>query len=445
MKKIYYLLSSFIISIILLFGIQNKVFATSVSINASGKSIEKGQTITLNADIKDASSWQLDLSTTGGSLSKYDSRVGNTDSGNNESKTVKIGTFSANEAGTYTITLSGYVVDGVSLSRVSASGNVKITVTDPAPPPAQTQTPTQPQQPEQPQQPQTPVVEETPKFTNTNKTMYASKDNMNLRATWSTSSAATTVNKGTELTVTGTSTNKVNNYVWYRVKYNGKTLYVASNLLTATKPEEQLTEQPTEQPTEDEPLEVQNEDETSGIGEEANNGLKTLQIEGLTLSPSFNPNIYEYRVIVKKDINELPIKAIPALEGATVTIAGNDLQEGENLITILVYNENNDPVTYQITTNKNTLNLAETDKMLSEGTLQAKRNVIIFISTLGGGIVALIILMIIKNKTINNEYEDERIEEQFTNKEESVENTQAETVQEEIIQDKKEKKKGKHF
>jgi len=216
----------------------------------------------------------------------------------------------------------------------------------------------------------------------------------------------------------------------------------------SVQPEEQPeepVEKPVEQPTEDEPLDTKNEDETSESGEEINDGLKSLEIEGGTLSPSFSPNVYEYRVIVKKDLSELPINAIPALEGATVTIAGNDLQEGENLITILVYNENNDPVTYQITTNKNTLNLAETDKMLSEGTLQAKRNVIIFISTLGGGIVALIILMIIKNKTINNEYEDERIEEQFTNKEESVENTQAETVQEEIIQDKKEKKKGKHF
>ena len=184
--------------------------------------------------------------------------------------------------------------------------------------------------------PETTVVDEKPNFTSTNKKMYASKDNMNLRATWSTESEATRVDKGTELTVTGTSSNKVNGYIWYRVLYNGKTLYVASNLLTDTKPEE------TEEPTEEEAKEETPVEESTAIDEkdeeiEVKDGLKSLEIEGLTLSPAFSPDVYEYRVIVKKDISELPINAIAEREDSSITIAGNNnLAEGESLITILV-------------------------------------------------------------------------------------------------------------
>ena len=92
------------------------------------------------------------------------------------------------------------------------------------------------QKPETTPKPETPVVTE-PKFTDVNKTMYSTGE-INLRASWSTSSAATLIDKGTELKITGTSSEKVNGYVWYRVNYNGTTKYVASYLLTNTKPEE---------------------------------------------------------------------------------------------------------------------------------------------------------------------------------------------------------------
>jgi len=470
MKKIYYILSSFIISIILLLGLQGKLYAATATINATETEMKKGETVTINANIESASSWELDVTTTGGNLTKLDSRAGTTESGNNEPKTiVKIGTFTASEAGTYTITLSGYVVDGESLTRVPVSGNVKISVADPTP---VTSTPDPAPEPETPTtnnpEPEKPKVEEKPNFTDANKTMYASKD-INLRESWSTSSKATAIEEGTELKVTATSKNKVNGYVWYKVSYEGKTLYVASNLLTSTKPEEPKEEQPAEEPQEEpaeenptEVAEVKEDDKTAVVKA----GLSSLKVEGLTLSPAFSPDVYEYRVIVKKDISELKVDAVPAVEGATVTIAGNtDIQEGENLITIVVYNAKNEvEATYQITTNKSTLDLTETDEMLRIGTKEARRNLIIFIIALVMIIIALVVVMVLKQKHKNYDENEEKQEEQdiekFTDDEQTVENlsekdTQKEDTKQEIPKEelsheeiripRREKRKGKHF
>lgn len=436
MKKIYYILSGLIISIILILGLQSKAYAATATISASKSEIEKGNSVNINANINNASSWELNITATGGNLNKLDSRVGNTDSGNNESKTVTIGTFTASEAGTYTITLSGYVVDGESLSKATVSGTVQVTVKDPAPV-------VQEPQPE----PQKPAVEETPNFTNANKTMYASKD-INLRASWSTNSKATSIDKGTELAVTGTSTNKVNGYVWYRVTYNSQTLYVASSLLTSEKPQEEQVEEPEETPNEEEPAVIDENNENVELKE----GLKSLEIDGVTLSPKFDPNIYEYRVILKENITELDVNAITTSEDATITIAGNDnLQEGENLIIIVVYNAKDEvQATYQITVNKNTLDLTDTDNLLQEGTQTAKRNLIIFIVILTIAIIGLIVVIVLKRKNANDdEYEDE-LDEEFTNAEGNVENieeqiNEEEQIEEEIRRPRREKRKGKHF
>jgi len=129
-KKIYSIIS-ILISIILIFSLRTKVFAASATMSASSTKIEPGKTVTITADIKSAASWQLDVSTTGGTLKKNDSRVGNTESGNNEDKTVTLGTFTTDKEGTYKITLSGYVIDGDTLSKTDASGEVSIVVENP--------------------------------------------------------------------------------------------------------------------------------------------------------------------------------------------------------------------------------------------------------------------------------------------------------------------------
>ncbi len=170
-----------------------------------------------------------------------------------------------------------------------------------------------------------------PTFTDTNKTMY-STGNINLRASWSTSSSATPIEEGTELTVTGTSKEKINGYVWYRVSYNGQTKYVASSLLTSTKPEEETKSD--------------------------NANLKSLVVENFDIIPNFSSDVTEYTLDVTSEVNELTIKAEPEDSNATVTIEGEkELKEGENTVAISVNAEDGTTKLYEIKVTKKAENV----------------------------------------------------------------------------------------
>lgn len=71
--------------------------------------------------------------------------------------------------------------------------------------------------------------------------------------------------------------------------------------------------------------------------EKANSLLENLSIENVTLMPEFRADITEYTAEVGSDIENLNILAVPQIEGAIVTIEGNEnLRVGENTITVLV-------------------------------------------------------------------------------------------------------------
>lgn len=126
----------------------------------------------------------------------------------------------------------------------------------------------------------------TPTFKSANRTVYTT-GTVNLRSSWSISSSATTVPAGTELTLTGTSSETINGYTWYRVKYNGSTKYVASGLVTNTKPQE-----------------------TKETEKSDSNDLASLTIEGITLEPNFSKDVTEYTVHLEdNDVTELKIDA----------------------------------------------------------------------------------------------------------------------------------------
>lgn len=154
-----------------------------------------------------------------------------------------------------------------------------------------------------------------PNFKDASKTVYTAKDSVNLRSSWSTSSSATTVPKGTELRLTGTSTEKVNGYVWYRVTFNGQIKYVNKDLITETKPEEEK------------------EPEKS-----ANVNLKTLSIEGVELTPVFSNDVTEYSAVLSNfEGKDLKVTAEAEDEKTTVSIEGNkNIKDGENVIMITV-------------------------------------------------------------------------------------------------------------
>lgn len=91
------------------------------------------------------------------------------------------------------------------------------------------------------------------------------------------------------------------------------------------------------------------------VTKEAKNqiALKELLIEGVTLNPEFDSDVYQYTIdLENSDIKELNITATPDKEDATVEIIGNtNLQEGSNVITILVKLSENETATYQVIVN----------------------------------------------------------------------------------------------
>lgn len=166
----------------------------------------------------------------------------------------------------------------------------------------------------------------TPTFKSANKTVYTTGD-VNLRASWSTTSSSTLVEEGTELKLTGTSTENINGYVWYRVTYKGATKYIASSLITETKPKKE---------------------EKSD-----NKNLSSLTIDKVELSPKFNKDTTEYTATVEGNVTELKINAKAEDNRAKVSIEGNkNLTDGENVIKIKVTAENDTTRTYFITVTK---------------------------------------------------------------------------------------------
>lgn len=440
MKKNINIIITVVIAIVLIMLPLSRVKAESFKVSNSSLTldIEKSATITINASTHTGRI----------NISSSDANIATVNTGSlwveNNSQTI---TISAKSAGNATINISGLLYDTAIEAEQEYSQTINVTVNkaqevipDPEPEPQPEPEPTPEPEPEKP------IVLE---FTSVaNKTMYL-ETSTNFRSEYriNSSNIITKLSAGTEVVQTGISKTQSEGYTWSKIIYNGQTGYVINGNLTDKKPEEQKPQEeiPTEEPKEEKPVEepiTHNENEIK-------NGLKSLEIEGLTLTPSFSSDIYEYRVIVKEDISQLTINAVSAAEGATITIAGNEnIQEGENLITIVVYNAKNEvEATYQITTNKSTLDLADTDKMLQIGNKEAKRNATIFVVLLIAEIIVLIVIMILKrrNEYVKEDYEEEQDSQEFTSNLKNVENTEQQTFQEETNIPRREKRKGKHF
>lgn len=138
------------------------------------------------------------------------------------------------------------------------------------------------------------------------------------------------------------------------------------------------------------------------VNEENSNGLSELKINDLALSPEFKTNVYEYTVKYIGENTKLNIEANPTDEDYVVEVIGNnDLQEGENIITILVSESNGDNVaTYQVTVNKS---LVDEEAIAREEAERKEMQQKIIIGVVGGVIlIAIIILIIVKHKRNKN-------------------------------------------
>ena len=132
-------------------------------------------------------------------------------------------------------------------------------------------------------------------------------------------------------------------------------------------------------------------------------GLSKLKINDLNLNPTFETGIYEYTVKYIGEETKLNIETEPTEESYIVEITGNeDLKEGENLITIIVSDkEENNIATYQVNVNKS---LVDEEAIAREQQEQKKKIII-------GGAISLvllgIIIFVIINHKKNKKYEEE--------------------------------------
>lgn len=148
-------------------------------------------------------------------------------------------------------------------------------------------------------------------------------------------------------------------------------------------------------------------DEDTSINAENSKGLSELKINDLTLSPEFKTNVYEYTVKYIGEDTKLNIEAKPTNEDYVVEVIGNnDLQEGENIITILVSESNGDNVaTYQVIVNKT---LVDEEAIAREEAERKEMQQKIILGVVAGVILIAIIIVIIvrrrKNKNLAEEF-----------------------------------------
>lgn len=388
---------------------------------------------------------------------------------------------------------------------------VKAKETVPETPPTTTtpETPTTPSTPAT----TTPTTPEEPTFTSVNETVYA-KQTVNIRESYTTSSKILgSLQKGKEVTRTGVGSNG-----WSKVTYNGKTAYISSSYLTTTKPVEeeksnnanlkslevdnqelvpsfsantvaytmQVTNTITELNIKAEPedekatvsiqgnknlkegenlvtISVSAEDGTVKIYEiqvtrlkEMTLGLASLKIEDTNIDKQFKSDLYQYEITIKEK-TQLEIEAVANDEKATVEIIGNEnLEEGENVITIIVTSQDgNEKVTYQIKAKKLVTNIVGA----TEENKKIDSNLYIYIAVGAVLLIALVIVIVYTIKHRNQEeYENEEFEgfpEELPEKQgnilnhtEKIENNATKSKIDYFLENDEEEnrnRKGKHF
>ena len=131
--------------------------------------------------------------------------------------------------------------------------------------------------------------------------------------------------------------------------------------------------------------------------EEEGDGLDSLRIGDLDLSPKFSTNVYEYTAKYVGQETSLSVQAVATDASYKVEVTGNqDLKEGDNLITIVVSDANGENVaTYQVTLNKSTAQ----EPVVTENTNQNdNRQMYIIAGVIGVAIIVLIIYLIVRHK-----------------------------------------------
>lgn len=180
----------------------------------------------------------------------------------------------------------------------------------------------------------------------------------------------------------GTKTLKVGeNTFSIKVTAEDKKTTKTYNLVVTRKEEEKVEEKPEEtKPEEDEKTDLK--------------GIQNIKISGYTLSPSFDNKIYEYNVNIPEKLTKLDIQTETSSDNIEVEMAGNtNLKAGENIITILAHNKEDDTTTsYQITATvgNQEIDLTQVNYEIQQAQASLKKR-----SWIVKGTIILIVLLII--------------------------------------------------
>ena len=335
----------------MLFSLEIVSNAASTSISASTTNPAPGQTVTVTGNVT-AGAWNLQLSGAGKSETIY----GFTNKNGNSSASKSI-TFTAGNAGQeYVFSLSGGMTDINANNEESVNKSVRIKVAN-----------------------------------NSSSTNNNSGNNSSTSNNGSTNNSGKTV-KMITTSPTDFSGFKASNKGPYKltvennisqlnvtVKYSDgsknaytKNLQEGSNKISV----DGYTIIATRKTAEGEviPNEIDDEETTDKEDEQK----QKLRLDNLVLDdnlnakldPNFDPEVFEYTVILGNDyldLKELYINALPNIDGAKVTIEGNkELTDGETTVTIKVEAEGYEPVTYTIKLVKQEIVETEAEPVLEE-------------------------------------------------------------------------------
>lgn len=431
-KKITLFLGIFILGLL----ITTNVKAASANLSVNKTSVNVGETVTVSVNVN-AAAWEIHIS---GAVSG--SYADTSDNGENTYISKQL-SFTPTYEGNYTIKMEGNVSEGSNNTTIPIGSSVTITAKSSSNSENSNTNNSNP--------------------TTSTKSNIATLANLGIRPNDFSGFKANTFSYNVEVpnetesievyaskgqsgqTISGTGkkslkegVNTINIVVTAEDGKTKKTYTI--NVTRKTKEETEETEE-TEEPeenSEEEPME-----EAFGLSE--------LKVEGFELEPEFQTDIYEYRLELKEDLEKLNITTLATKENSNIEITGNDnLQEGENIITIMVKGENEaETVAYQIIVNKT----LEKQEDTSGQEQQEKMKKIIILSVAGGVIliivIAIIIVKIKKSKESNDSYIPyENLMDDYEDDNEVDEQTIEDVEEDEFYEEKPKKKKhskGKRF
>ena len=369
--------------------LQKNVQAASISIHASKTTINVGESVTIT--VSSDCIGKVNLSATAGSLDKTSIWVGDA---------TESATLTAKEAGTITVTAQPATLsdgNGTDINNIAPSSctitvvnNNSNTETTPV-----ATTPATSEQPEEPKKSNNATLSNLGITPNDFKGFTPNKTSYSTSVPNSVSSVNIYANpaKGQEnkQKITGTGKKNlqegVNQFSIVVTAEDGTTkkTYNLSITREAAKEEENKDEENT---TDTNTVE---EDKEKEDNDEPKIGLSKLTIEGITLSPEFKKDVYEYTAKLIGEKTSLDVKTTAIDEGQIIEVVGNeDLKEGENIITIMVKSaDEKETVTYQITVNKSLVDeeAIAREKAEEEMQKQKRQQRLIIIGVIVGAIV----------------------------------------------------------